>query len=94
MHILVRVELHAATTAAQYETLHRAMEGVGFQRTIPGGQGSQWELPTASYYSNAYNNVEQAKNAAWQAARGVATAQAVIASGHFIAWEGLRRINN
>jgi hypothetical protein len=91
MHILIRVELHAATTVAQYEGLHSAMQQAGFQRTIPGGQNSQWQLPTASYYSNRFATVDQAKNAAWQAARGIATAYAVVASGPSIVWEGLER---
>jgi hypothetical protein len=86
MHIIVRVELHAATTVTQYEALHRAMAGAGFQRTIPGGQDSEWELPTASYYSNRFPTVEEAKTAAWQAARGaapIAGAARPQVGGHF-----------
>lgn len=33
-NVLVRVELYAATSVTEYEALHRAMEQIGFQRTI------------------------------------------------------------
>jgi hypothetical protein len=68
------------------------MAAVGFQRTIPSDGGVRWQLPTASYYSNRYANIQQAKDAAWQASLGVATAHAVIAAGGAIAWEGLERL--
>jgi hypothetical protein len=46
---MTRVELHGADYS-DYENLHRAMEGEGFKRTITGGDGTVYRLPTAEYY--------------------------------------------
>lgn len=43
-----RVELHQAS-AQDYETLHAAMAGQGFSRTILGNDGKWYHLPTAEY---------------------------------------------
>lgn len=43
-----RVELHNGD-ADDYETLHDAMERKGFSRTIAGGNGRTYQLPTAEY---------------------------------------------
>jgi hypothetical protein len=89
---LVRVELHAATTEAQYQTLHRAMAAIGFDRIIPNREGQRFQLPTATYYSTRYRNVAEARDAAWKAASAASPAHAVVASGESVAWEGLKPV--
>jgi hypothetical protein len=89
-NVIVRVELHGATTETQYQALHQAMAAIGFERTIvDGNSGTRKQLPTAMYYSNRYANVPSARDAAWKAASGLGIARAVIAAGDVIAWEGL-----
>lgn len=85
----VRVELHGATSVAQYERLHRAMDAIGFQRTIRAGNGTIYDLPTASYYSERFATIESARDAAWKASAGITAYHAVIAAGTAIAWERL-----
>jgi len=55
-----RVELHKASTAEDYQTLHTAMEQAGFFRTIQlEGEPVSYHLPTAEYnYSNATSKLE------------------------------------
>jgi hypothetical protein len=90
-NVIVRVELHGATTEAQYQTLHQAMAAIGFERTITGGGGARFQLPTAMYYSTRYPNVQAARDAAWIAASRTQVARAVVAAGSEVAWEGLER---
>jgi hypothetical protein len=45
---MTRVELHNASSK-DYETLHAAMEHVGFSRTIRSDDGHVYHLPTAEY---------------------------------------------
>lgn len=89
-HTLVRVELHGATTETQYQTLHRAMAAIGFERTIvDGNTGTRMQLPQAMYFSVRYATVASARDAAWIAASGTGLARAVVAAGHEIFWNGL-----
>jgi len=88
---IVRVELHGATTEAQYQTLHQAMAAIGFERAITGGRGARYQLPTAMYYSTRYPSVQAARDAAWTAASRIGLARAVVAAGSEVAWEGLER---
>ena len=44
----VRVELHDADEE-DYQTLHEAMEELGFTRTIKGHDGNTYRLPSAEY---------------------------------------------
>jgi hypothetical protein len=60
-HAFVRVELHAATSVAEYAALHHAMATIGFQRTITAGSGKTYQLPTA------IATIEEARDAAWKA---------------------------
>jgi hypothetical protein len=45
---ITRVELQNAS-AEDYERLHAEMEARGFKRTITGGNGKRYKLPTATY---------------------------------------------
>ena len=90
-HVVVRVELHGGTDA-QYQLLHTKMFAAGFTRTILGGDGSTYNLPTAMYYSNNYATPTLARAAAWGAATGVTPSYAVIAAGTEVAWQGLAKV--
>lgn len=50
-NFLTRVELHGAR-ATDYEELHRQMAARNFFRTIAGGDGRLYALPTAEYRSH------------------------------------------
>jgi hypothetical protein len=47
---LVRVELHNALYATDYNVLHVAMQKSGFSRNILANDGKRYDLPTAEYY--------------------------------------------
>lgn len=89
-HVVVRVELHGAVTEDQYQRLHAAMQRSGFVRTIVGGDGAKYWLPTAMYYSDTYADAASARDAAWQAASGIAPSYAVLATCGPSAWRGLQ----
>lgn len=88
-HVAVRVELHGAVTEDQYQRLHAAMQARGFVRTITAGNGTRYWLPTATYCSDAYADATSARDAAWQAADGIAPTYAVLATCGQSAWRGL-----
>lgn len=46
---IVRVELRAGPTAADYVNLHARMEAAGFSRFIRDDVGGVYQLPTAEY---------------------------------------------
>ncbi len=49
---LTRVELHGATIA-DYEGLDRAMAAANFSKTISSSRGLIYDMPTATYFSQA-----------------------------------------
>ncbi len=63
-----RVELHAASTTEDYDTLHEQMEARGFNRTIEDGEGVTYRLPWAEYNCDADNSIEEVLAAAKDAA--------------------------
>ena len=87
--VVVRVELHGATTEWQYEQLHMQMADAGFRRMITGSSGSHYWLPAATYCSEGYRTEAAARDAAWEAAAGVVPSYAVIATCGDSAWHGL-----
>ena len=88
--VVVRVELHGATTEQQFERLHTQMASAGFGRTILAGDGSRCWLPTATYYSEKFASETIARDAAWTAAAGIVSSYAVIATCGPSAWKGLK----
>jgi hypothetical protein len=90
--VVVRVELHGATTEQQYERLHAQMASAGFGRTIVAGNGAQYWLPTATYSSEGYSSETTARDAAWNAAAGITSSYAVIATCGGSAWQGLSEV--
>ena len=65
---ITRVELHGAVDA-DYTTLHAAMNDEGFGRTIKSGDGTVYQLPTATYYLDS----EKERNSVLEAAKRAAT---------------------
>jgi len=45
---IIRVELHDAS-GADYEKLHREMQGRGFERQVLSGDHTRYDLPSAMY---------------------------------------------
>jgi hypothetical protein len=90
--VVVRVELHGATTEQQYECLHAQMAAAGFGRTIVAGNGAEYWLPTAMYSSERYSGEATARDAAWNAAAGITHSYAVIATCGGSAWQGLSEV--
>jgi hypothetical protein len=92
--VVVRVELHGATTEQQYERLHTRMASAGFSRTITAGNGGQYWLPTATYSSDRYGSETLARDAAWAASAGITSSYAVIATCGNSAWNGLAEVRS
>jgi len=90
--VVVRVELHGATTEEQYSRLHDAMRRAGFGRTITSGDGTQYWLPTATYRSATFADASTAQAAAWEAAKGIAPSYEVIATCGSSSWRGLKAV--
>jgi hypothetical protein len=77
--IHTRVELHGASER-DYENLHVFMEGARFRRSIDGGDGRQYELPTATYYSFGSLSVVEVRQLALNAAARTGRAAWVLAT--------------
>jgi hypothetical protein len=89
---LTRVELHNAD-ADDYETLHAAMEAEGFDRTIVGGDGKTYQLPTAEYYRQTNLNRAQVLESAQQAAAKTKKSHGIIvAESTGMIWMGLAEV--
>jgi hypothetical protein len=87
--VVVTVNLHGASTEQAYERLHARMAAAGFSRTITGGNGSGYWLPTATYQTERYRTEAAARDAAWDAADGITRSYAVVATCGVSAWRGL-----
>lgn len=92
MTYLVRVELHNANHL-DYDTLHAAMAARGFARTIRGGNGVVYHLPTAEYVIDTIAGGEQVRSAADLAAATTGKTHGVIVVRWDTAWwNGLAQI--
>lgn len=90
-----RVELHSAT-AADYENLHAAMQNRSYLRTILGGDGKTYWLPTGTYDApSATVDITKAREIAAEAAQqtGKAFEVFVVERGQ-AAWQGLKQKTN
>jgi hypothetical protein len=86
---LVRVELHGATWD-EYEALHVEMESRGFSREVMGGNGRNYQLPTAEYVIHTDLELEEVRALAAAAARTTGRKFAIVAVEYFrSAWVGL-----
>ena len=66
---LTRVELHGAT-AADYEVLDQAMTAANFSKTIRSARGLIYNMPSATYFSQAFNmSAAEVRNLAIAAAQ-------------------------
>jgi hypothetical protein len=87
-----RVELHAGTSE-DYETLHAAMEGKGFSRTITASDGVAYYLPTAEYNYDGTLTRDEVFEAAKRAAAQTGNSYAVLvteSAGR--SWVGLQSV--
>ena len=86
---VARVELHSASEA-DYSTLHRAMEQQRFRRTIKSGDGTIYQLPSATYYWEGEKDrnaiLEAAKSAAAQTNKKFAV---IVTESQVSTWYGL-----
>ncbi|MGA2047278.1 MAG: hypothetical protein ABSG96_06275 [Terracidiphilus sp.] len=89
---IARVELHSASYE-DYETLHATMLQRGFSRTIVGGDGATYFLPTGTYDVAATNaTLDQAYNAAVAAAADTKKSYSLIVAVRGAAkWVGLAK---
>lgn len=87
-----RVELHSAT-AADYETLHVAMQNRGYLRTIVGGDGKTYWLPTGTYdVPSATVELTKARDIAAEAAQQTKkTFEVFVVERGGAAWQGLKQ---
>jgi len=87
-----RVELHAGT-AEDYETLHTAMEGEGFSRSITSDDNIEYRLATAEYnYDGTATRdavLEAAKRAAAKTGNRYA---ALVTESAGRTWVGLEKV--
>jgi hypothetical protein len=82
---LVRVELHGANYA-HYEQLHKAMAVKGFSRSIRGGDGKAYALPTAEYVISTTSDGPTVRSEADAAAASTGLSRAVLVAVFAQAW--------
>ena len=82
---VTRVELHSAT-ADDYEALHGYMAGKGFKRTIVGGDGTTYQLPSATYSYIGNTTIETVRDAARAAANATGRNNWIIATEGMSSW--------
>ncbi len=91
-NFIARVELHRAT-GEDYEQLHANMSAKGYSRTIQGGDGNTYHLPTGTYvvrFANVTHDV--ALRAAEEAASATGRNYSVIVADWAQAnWNGLSK---
>ena len=77
---LTRVELHDAA-AGDYEKLDQAMIAANFSKTIQSSRGLIYNMPTATYFSQAFGlSAADVRNLAVAVARGTGRRYDVITS--------------
>ncbi|HEY6419992.1 MAG TPA: type V toxin-antitoxin system endoribonuclease antitoxin GhoS [Candidatus Binataceae bacterium] len=90
----VRVELHEAQWT-DYNTLHAAMERLGFSRLIKGDDGHTYQLPWAEYDGAANLSSLQVLALAQTAANTTGKKNSVLVTeAKYRAWSGLSLARN
>jgi hypothetical protein len=90
---MIRVELHNARLAAQYEQLHTLLAQYGIVNEIVSDKGQRYRLPPAEYYYQGYHTHEQLLATAKQCAGVVDVANSVVVTeSTVIAWDGLKLV--
>lgn len=85
----VRIELHDPDDG-DYDTLHDAMEAIGFSRTITGDDGIEYHLPHAEYIITSNYTAQRILNRAKKAARTTGCLHGVLVTESIsISWFGL-----
>lgn len=91
---MIRVELHNARLAAQYERLHALLAAQGIVNEIVADNGQCYQLPPAEYHYLGNATQDRVLAAAKQCASQVDTDNAVVvAVSTQVVWDGLKRRN-
>jgi len=89
---IVRVELYGNASWQYYENLHAGMERRGFARTITSGDGTVYDLPSATYYRSSSSSKSDILADARAAANAVWSDNGVLVSETTgSTWNGLRQ---
>ena len=84
-----RIELHNSN-GEDYKTLHQAMQGEGFSRTITDDKGVKYQLPTAEYNRLSALTTQQILDSAKRAAaKTKKTASILVTKSNGRQWDGL-----
>lgn len=90
---IIRVELHNARTAAQYERLHALLARHGIGNEIVADNGQRYRLPPAEYYCQGDTSHAYLLGIAKQCAAQVDNSYAVVVTeSTIITWEGLTQV--
>jgi hypothetical protein len=94
MNYIARVELHTASYD-DYEQLHVSMANRGYDRTITGGDGRTYQLPTGTYVARDVNATLQTAQDAAKAAAGETGRKywVIVANWDQAQWAGLPSVN-
>ena len=92
MPFLARVEIHNADMPTYYR-LHAAMEAESFKRVITGANDfKQYRMPHGTYWTDAFEDIWEAFNAAQRAALPIdATAQVILCGAGPILFQNCRQ---
>jgi hypothetical protein len=87
---MIRVELHQARTAEQYQRLHQQLSRFGINNIIVADNGVRYRLPPAEYCYSGNATRDQLLQAAKQCAASVDPSFAVVVTESTgVAWAGL-----
>ena len=87
---MIRVELHQARTAEQYQRLHQLLGRYGISNVIVADSGRRYRLPPAEYYYSGDATRDQILAIAKQCAAAVDPSYAVVVTqSSSVTWEGL-----
>ncbi|AXF20530.1 hypothetical protein CUJ89_08580 [Burkholderia pyrrocinia] len=84
-NFVTRVELHSATSD-DYEALHTHMAAKGFKRTIVGGDGVTYNLPSATYSYVGNATTETVRDAARAAANSTGKSSWIVSTEGLSSW--------
>lgn len=87
---MIRVELHQARTADQYQRLHEQLSRFGITNTITASTGKRYRLPPAEYYYSGDASRDQLLQTSKQCAAAVDQSFAIVVTeSNSVTWEGL-----
>jgi hypothetical protein len=88
---MIRIELHQARTAEQYQRLHTLLAQYGITNTILGTDGVWYRLPPAEYHYAGAANRDEVLRTSKQCATAVDPSNAVVVTeSNGVTWQGLK----